>query len=233
MEEFVNGYKCFNCEHCLQISPSFKLLKKDELVSLNASRLEITFNKGEIIYKQGAPLTHMVIIHNGFGKIFMEGQNGKNLILGFTKKYEINGGLGIFIDQRHHSTLVAATECKTCFVDIDVFNNVLKSNSRFMESYLKEHSLRSLHIYNQFILLTQKNMEGRMAESIIYLTKHVFEKNIIPDISNHDLSELTAMTKESAIRVLKEFKKDKLIEIVNRNIKVLNSEGLQKIALHG
>lgn len=233
MEEFINGYKCFECTHCFNISPSFKLLKETELVSLNNARLEIIFKKGEIIYKEGSPLTHIVVIHTGFGKIYMEGSNGKNLILGYTKKYDINGGLGVFIDQRHHSSLVAVTDCEACFIDINAFNIVLKKNTSFMESYLKEHSLRGLHIYNQFVLLTQKNMEGRMAESILYLSDHIFENGAIKNISNLDLSELTAMTRESAIRVLKEFKDDKIIEVKNHSINILDKKALQNIALHG
>ena len=102
-----------------------------------------------------------------------------------------------------------------------------------MESYLKEHSLRGLHIYNQFILLTQKNMEGRMAESILYLADHVFENERIEGISNQDLSELTAMTKESAIRVVKEFKQDHIIEVENHMINILDKNALKQIALRG
>ena len=136
--------------------------------------MEITFKKGEIIYKQGSPFTHIAIIYKGLGKIYMEGSIGRDLILGFTKKYDINGGVGIFIDQRHHSSLVAVTDCEACFIEINAFKTLLRKNWLFMESYLKEHSLRALHIYNQFVLLTQKNMEGRMAESILYLSEHIF-----------------------------------------------------------
>ena len=102
-----------------------------------------------------------------------------------------------------------------------------------MKAYLKEHSLRGLHIYHQFVLLTQKNMEGRMAESIIYLADHIFEKGIINNISNQEFAELTAMTKESAIRVLKEFKDDGIIEVNNHTINILDKKALEKIALHG
>ena len=233
MEEFINGHQCFECKHCVKISPSFRLLSESELAFLNDYRVEITFKKGEIIYKQGSPFTHIAIIYKGLGKIYMEGSIGRDLILGFTKKYDINGGVGIFIDQRHHSSLVAVTDCEACFIEINAFKTLLRKNWLFMESYLKEHSLRALHIYNQFVLLTQKNMEGRMAESILYLSEHIFENGVIHNISNLDLSELTAMTRESAIRVLKEFKEDKLIEVQNHSINILDNTALQNIALHG
>ncbi|MCK5700974.1 MAG: winged helix-turn-helix domain-containing protein, partial [Cyclobacteriaceae bacterium] len=62
---------------------------------------------------------------------------------------------------------------------------------------------------------------------------HIFDKHPIEHISKKDLGELTAMTLESAIRVLKEFKDEGIIEIENQKIKVLKKNALEKIALHG
>jgi CRP-like cAMP-binding protein len=233
MAEFKNGYKCVDCKHCFKKSPLFELLNSDELDSLNESRLEVSFKKGEIVYKQGTPLTHIVIINQGLGKIYLEGAKGRNLILSYTKQYELNGGAGVFVDQRHHSSLMAVTDCGACFIEIGAFKAVLRSNPRFMEAYIQAYSRKVLHTYEQFAVLTQKNMEGRMAESLLYLNDHVFRNGVIKDVSKQDLAELTAMTKESAIRVLKEFKEDGIIEIVDQKISVLDQKALQQVALHG
>ena len=233
MTEFLNGFRCLDCKHCFKKSPLFSLLSESELESLNSARLEVSFKKGEIIYKQGTPLTHIVIIHDGLGKIYLEGSKARNLILNYTNKYDLNGGVGVFIDQRHHSSLMAVTDCGACFVDIGAFKAVLRSNAKFMENYLKDYSERVLHSYQQFAVLTQKNMEGRMAESILFLNNQVFKNGVIKNVSKQDLAELTAMTKESAIRVLKEFKDDGLIEIVDHEISILNQKALEKVAIHG
>jgi CRP/FNR family transcriptional regulator len=145
----------------------------------------------------------------------------------------LNGGVGVFIDQRHHSSLMAVTDCGACFIEIGAFKVVLRSNSVFMEAYLKSYSERVLHSYQQFAVLTQKNMEGRMAESILYLNNQVFRNGEIKNVSKQDLAELTAMTKESAIRVLKEFKEDGMIEIIDHRISILDQKALEQVALHG
>lgn len=233
MTNYTNDYKCLDCKHCFKRSPLFSLLNESELTSLNKARMEVSFKEGEIVYKQGTPLTHIVIINDGLGKIYIEGQKGKNLILSYTKEYDLNGGVGVFIDQRHHSSLMAVTDCGACFVEISAFKTVLRSNSIFMEAYIKEYSQRVLHSYQQFSVLTQKNMEGRMAESIIYLTSQIFKNGSIKYVSKQDLAELTAMTKESAIRVLKEFKEDGIIEIVDQNINILDQKALEQVARHG
>lgn len=232
MTGFNNQYSCLDCEHCLETNP-FGLLNKGELITLDNTRTEVSFKKGEIIYKQGTPLTHIVIIHTGLGKIYIEGTNGRNLILHYTKKHDLNGGIGVFIDQRHYSSLMAVTDCQACFIDIAAFKSVMYSNVKFMEAYLKEHSQRVLNTQRQMVILTQKNMEGRMAEAIINLSEQAFIDEPIKNISKQDLAELTAMTKESAIRVLKEFNNDKLIETVNQSISILDKNSLKDIAHYG
>lgn len=232
MVEFDNRYNCIDCKHCLNIGV-LKYLNNDELNLINRSRSEVSFKKGEIIYKQGAPLTHLVVIHSGLGKIYLEGHKGKNLILTYTNKNNINGGLGVFMDQRHHTSLMAVSDCDACYIEIRTFKKILDNNSRFRDSYLKEHSQRVAHHYSQFLILTQKNMEGRIAESILYLKDKVFINGSMVNLSKQDIADLTAMTKESAIRVLKQFKDDGIIEVDNHSIQILNKKALEQIALHG
>ena len=233
MEDYVNGLSCSYCKHCLLKSKLFGLLDEKELALLDSNRMEANYKSGEVIYKQGTPLTHLVIIHNGFGKIYIEGKNDRNLILRYTKLLDINGGIGVFIDKRHHSSLMAVTDCEACFIELDSFMKVLKSNQAFHDLYLEECSKRVQHTYHQFEVLTQKNMVGRMAEAIIYLKDGVFNNGSIKHIPKQDLAELTAMTKESAIRVLKEFKDEGLIDITGKTIKIRDKKALQQIAQYG
>ena len=231
MEDYVNGLRCLYCKHCLLKSELFAKLSEKELDLLDGDRMEVAFREGEIIYKQGTPLTHLVIIHTGFGKVYIEGPNNRNLILSYTKLLDINGGIGVFIDNRHHSSLMAVTDCKACFIELDAFKSVMRSNQAFHDAYLKDFSKRVQHTYHQFEVLTQKNMVGRMAEAIIYLKDGVFNNGSIKHIPKQDLAELTAMTKESAIRVLKEFKDEGLIDITGKTIKIRDKKALQQIAL--
>lgn len=233
MHEFINELRCLDCEHCFQRSPHFSLLSPEELEMLNNVRIEVTFRPGEILYKQGAPLTHIVIINNGLGKIYLESAHQKNLILNFTKPYHLNGGVGMFIDGRHHSSLMAVTDCDACFIEIGTFWDVLRLNADFMEACIKEFAESVQHTYHQFSILTQKNMEGRIAECLLYLSDVILENDEIEHISKQDLAEITAMTKESAIRVLKDFKDDGIIESSSQRIMILNKKGLKQIAHYG
>jgi CRP-like cAMP-binding protein len=233
MESFNNEYKCLDCKHCFKKNPAFSLLDEDDLARLDNARIEVSFKAGEIIYKQGTPLTHIVILNAGFGKIYLDGPNDRNLILNYTKPFAMNGGIGIFIDERHLSSLRAVTDCEACFIEIREFKTTLRNNPEFMDAYLREHSLNILHTYHQLSILTQKNMEGRMAESLLYLDDNGFGNGSFKYIPKQDLAEFTAMTKESSIRVLKQFKDEGIIGIDNKIISILDKKALKQIAIHG
>jgi CRP/FNR family transcriptional regulator len=102
-----------------------------------------------------------------------------------------------------------------------------------MEAFLRYHSDKIRQTYYQFTVLTQKNMEARMAEAILYLSKTVFCNAIIKGISKQDLADFTAMSRESTIRVLKDFKDEGFIDLDRQDIKVIHAESLQKIASLG
>jgi len=233
MDMGEEGISCAECEHCFSKNSLFSLLNEKEIELLNSTRVSVSFKRREMIYKQGMPLTHLVIIHSGFGKIYIEGPTGKNLILGFTKPYDLNGGIGVFIDHMHHSSLMASNDCETCLIDINSFNQVMASNQEFMNAYLKEYSERVLRTYRQFAILTQKNMQARMANVILYLSENISHSQSIYNVSKADLAEFTAMSRESAIRVMKEFRDEKYIEMEDQNIVILNDKALRNIAFYG
>lgn len=226
----LNKKKCFDCKHCFRRNVLFDLLSEEELDILNDNRTEVFFKKGEIIYKQGSPLSHIVIISEGLGKDYIEGPRGKNLILSIVQPYLINGGPGMYVDMRHHSSLMALVDTRACFIDVNVFKDVIRKNSIFAEEFIRCFSQNSIHTFGQFVTLTQKNMEGRIAEALLYLKNDVFKNGSIRYITRQEIADLTGLTKESTIRVMKEFKNECVIEEEDKEIVILNENALQKYA---
>jgi CRP/FNR family transcriptional regulator, polysaccharide utilization system transcription regulator len=230
MAEFLNDYKCLDCRHCYKKNSAFRLLNEEELGHLDNHRIEVWFKEGEVVFKQGTPLTHLVILNEGLGKIYVEGPNGRDLILNFAKPFEFIGGPGMHVDMRHHSSLMVLEKSGACFLEMAAFKKVMKGNPEFHEAFVADCSQRFLHVLNHLVVLTQKNMEGRIAEALLYLKNQVFGQSQIRLISRQDLADLTAMTKESAMRVLKDFKSEGLVEENANEITVLDEKALVRIA---
>ena len=82
--------------------------------------------------------------------------------------------------------------------------------------------------------ISQKQMHGRMADAMIYLSDDIYKNHTIgEEISRQDIAEYTCMSKDSAIRVLKEFERDRIVGLHGRQIQVLDSGKLREIADKG
>jgi CRP/FNR family transcriptional regulator len=73
-----------------------------------------------------------------------------------------------------------------------------------------------------------------VADLILCLATRVFksDKFCLP-ITRNDLADLTGLSIESVLRIMKEFKEDGLIETKGKNIEVLNMDSLRKISQFG
>jgi CRP/FNR family transcriptional regulator, polysaccharide utilization system transcription regulator len=222
------------CQDCLRKAPVFHYLSEDELALFDAHRYQMIYKPGELIIKQGTPITHLISYTNGLAKVYIEGLNGRNLILQFLTPNKMAGGPGLFVDNKWHYSIKAVEESSACFISLQVFQDVMKMNCEFNMNMLRMINSETIKNFGKFISLTQKQMPGRIAEALLHLTKEVYKSNPAKlTISRQDLADMTAMTKESAIRILKQFKDDNIISVDGDNLKINKEEELEKISLLG
>ena len=222
-----------NCVDCNCKSSVFKKLSIPELELINQNRFEVSFKAGEIMFKQGTPSPHFLCITKGMAKIYIEGL-GKNLILGLIKPVEYIFGPGIYVDNRHHYSASAVEDSTACLVDVNTYKQLVRKNPDFAEEFIQRFSQQAIINFDQFISLTQKQMHGRIADALIYLSEKVYCSNPFElTISRQDLADLSGMSKESAIRILKEFKEEGILTSEGNLIQILNHGQLQHISATG
>lgn len=223
-----------HCGKCISELPIFKSLTEEELEMLGKARCKVKFNAGEIIFKQGTAMTHILLINEGLVKLYIEGIDSRNLILRFAKPVTIVGGPGFFTDFKNHITAMAVEDTSACFFEVGAIADLVKHNKDFAINLLQWVNSHTLNNYYKFIELTQKGMHGRIAGALLYLHNEVFQKpNFEISIKRQDLADLTAMSKESAIRILKELKDDNTISVDGNSIILKDIDMLNKINQKG
>lgn len=231
MEEKKNSKHCGNC---LTELPIFNALTNEQFELINQVRCKVKFRPGEVIFKQGTAMTHIMILNDGLVKIYIEGIDNRNLILRFARPHTIIGGPGFFTDFKNHVTTMAIEETSACFIDVQTLIELIKQNKDFAVELLKWVNTHTLTNYIKLIELTQKGMHGRIAGALLYLQNDVFKsQNGEISIKRQDLAELTAMSKESAIRILKELKDDNIISVDGNIIKLKDFDMLMQINQKG
>lgn len=232
----VNQYTQYTkgCTSCKDKSDLFNCLCQTELDQIDEKRIEVHFKAGELIFKQGTPNMHFLCLTMGKVKTYIEGYNDKNLILSIVKPVEYILGPGIYADQMHHFSAMAIEDSVACLVDMVTFKSLIRSNPDFAEDFLRKISLQSIYNYELFISLTQKQMPGRIADVLLYLKDKVYECNPFhTSLSRQDLADMSGMSKESAIRILREFKDEGIIHVNGNNFEIIDTDHLSKISQTG
>ncbi len=223
-----------NCLLCMQRSDIFRNLNDNELHSVNSCRVSIKYHQGEILFKQGSPCHDFVCITSGLVKLYLESESDKRIIIGFVKPVDYIFVPGAFTDKRHHFTAVACEETTACLVGSDVFQQIIEKNSSFSSAFLNKISEQAIRMFDQLSSLTHKQMPGRIADVLLCLSQKIYNANpFVTSLSRQDIADMSGMTKESAIRIMKTFKDDNLIRTEGDLIELLNIPMLETISRNG
>ena len=225
------GQKCINC-NCR--SEMFSMLSPEELDLVFRHKNTVNFQKGETIRKQGTAMTHVISINSGLVKVYLEGPDRHQTIVRIVKPTNFIGGPGIYLDQVHHYSVSALLNTTVCFIEMQVFKSILDRNKRFSEEFMKDFSRKILLVYQRLINLTHKEIPGRVAETLLYLSENIYESASFDlHLSKQDLADISGMSKDSFTKALQVFQRDGLISYGKNEVEILNLESLKRISIVG
>lgn len=212
----------------------YELLTDEEKVLINEHSVSIDFKKGETVCKRGAFASHIYFLEQGLVKVYLEEKN-KNLILTLFTKNNLLGMSSIFEGNNKLPYSVSTyTDSRIRMIDIQVFRQLLKQNSEFSYRIINLLNEKTSQIYGRFFSLTQKQLHGRLADILLCLSNRIFKSSIFDlPLSRADLGDLTSMSTESVIRIMKEFKDDGLIDMQCKSIELLDIPRLIRISEFG
>jgi CRP-like cAMP-binding protein len=119
-----------------------------------------------------------------------------------------------------------------CFLPKTEIMNDLQKNSNFTLEVLKEmaHDLKEAD--DIIVNMAQKSVRQRLAETLLYINDSFGAKSdgtLSVLLSREDFANIIGTATESTIRVLSQFKKEKLITTVGKQIKIIDLEGLKRV----
>jgi CRP/FNR family transcriptional regulator len=209
----------------------FDLLTEDEQKMVDDNMVEVFYKKGEIICKQGSFASKIILLSEGLVKVYLEGAP-KNLVLAITPANNLVGLPSIYEGNNTFLYSVSSyIDSWAKLIDINVFKQLLRQNAPFASKIIDILNENTAQAYARFFCLTRKQLHGRLADILMCLADRIF-KSLEYDLplSRSDLGDLTGMSTESVIRIMKEFKDDRLIEVSGKNISILEPERVRKIS---
>lgn len=222
------------CDNCSHSSDSiFQHLNAEEQALVEREKVCNTYKRGSVIYHEGSRTNGFYCINSGVIKIFKTGIDGREQIIAFAKKGGIIGYRSILSSELACSSAKVIEDATICFVPGETLISLVKSNGNFSMAIMQQ-TCKELGEANSFITdIAQKTVRERLAEVLLNL-KDIFDldqNNVLQiSLTREELANIVGTATESVIRLLSEFKNDKLIDLNGRKITIVDIKALEKIS---
>ncbi|WP_462279776.1 Crp/Fnr family transcriptional regulator [Salinivirga cyanobacteriivorans] len=231
-EKYINEQQlCFSCKNK---ADSFEKLIYEELQEISQHKVHLQFKKGETIAKQGAFITHILYLKKGMVKLYKEVDYRSNLIFSIHRTGKLLGMASLFGSEHFQYSIAALEDSFVCAIDRKVVEDLIARNGKFAAKVLESVNLDLQLCRDKMVSLTMKQLNGRLADTLLYLSYDVYNKDEFElSLSRKDLAEMSGMSTMSVVRTLQEFQKEGYIENENHNIKIIDKKALHDLSQTG
>lgn len=210
----------------------FKGLSVTELDLLHQTMSCSSYKRGTIIYHEGSRINGTYVVVSGILKIYKTGFDGKEQIIRFAKEGDLIGFRSVISDELACTTAKVINDTVLCYLPGEELTHLIKGSPEFAMNLMKL-TCRELGESNKYLTdIAQKTVRERLAEILLLLmdTFDVEEDGTLKiSLTREEIANMVGTATESVIRLLSEFKNDKLIELNGRKVKLLNIPKLIKI----
>ncbi len=224
------------CESCPERSEGiFADLKPDELALISRCKTTNRYKKKQVIFYEGNVPYGVHCVRKGKLKLYRTSSQGKEQVVRLVQEGEAMGFKSLLTSDKYSLTAEVLEDAEICFLDKSAFFELLDHSPKLARNMLETvcHEVRSQE--NTICSYSQKSVRERVAETLLILAEKYGRKNsdgtidIRTLLKREDIATLAGTVLESAVRYLSEFKSDGYIDLLGKEIKILEPAKLLAI----
>lgn len=224
------------CAYCQNLGESaFSDLSREELDQLTQTKTCIRYKKGQTLFYEGTRPLGIFCINTGKVKVFKISSDGKEQILYLAKAGDYLGYRALISEEFYNASATVLEEGAICYIPKSSFIKIFNSNPGFFKKVVSKLCADLDVMEEKLVSIAQKSVRERLAATLLML-KETYgmegENSQLIDIalSREDLANIIGTATETVIRLLSEFKNQKIISLEGKKIKVLNAQELVREA---
>ena len=211
-----------------------KILTLDDFSKLNQNKTQITYLKGENIFKQGAFAPYVIYVVKGLVKVYLQTGYDKQINVSLAKTGDFLAFSSLFGENIHTYSTQAIKDSVICMIEKESLKQSLIDNPEFALEITSENYKNERHLFEIIKNISYKQMRGKLASGLLYLSQDDFLKeDIFNFLTRQDIADFSSISTESAIKFLKELEKENIIKLKGKRIEILDSEKLESISKNG
>ncbi|HEX6335017.1 MAG TPA: response regulator [Flavisolibacter sp.] len=189
------------------------------------------YKKKQLIFSEGNHPVRLYHIRKGKVKIFKTNNEGKELIMRIVNEGDFFGYLAMMEETTYKANAEAIEESEIAAIPRHEFESLLYSNPEVSRRFIRLLARDVTEVEEQLIHLAYNSLRRKVADALLVVQKK-FTRDNEPyniSISRENLAAIAGTATESLIRTLSDFKAEKLIDVRNGKIAILNEEKLVRM----
>ena len=223
---------CSSCnlrELCLPVGMSDEqLLKLDTLVATRRS-----VQRGDTLFRSGEAFQSLYAVRTGFFKTCVGNEDGRDQVTGFQMAGELLGLDGIGTE-RHTCDAVALEDSQVCVIPYHQLEELSREVSDLQRQFHRIMSREIVRDHGVMLLLGSMRAEERLAAFLLNLTQRLQSRGfsaseLILRMTREEIGSYLGLKLETVSRTFSKFQEERLLEVRQRQIRILDQDGLQRL----
>lgn len=223
---------CSNCnlrELCMPVGLNEQDLGRlDELVAVRRK-----VKRGNTLFTNGEKFTALYAIRTGFFKTCLATEDGRDQVTGFQMAGEIIGLDGIVHDQ-HTCDAVALEDAEVCVMPFDRIEELSREVTALQSHVHKIMSREIVREHGVMLLLGSMRAEERLAAFLLNLVQRLHargfsQSELVLRMTREEIGSYLGLKLETVSRTFSKFVEDEIVEVKQRHVRILSTEGLQRL----
>lgn len=190
------------------------------------------YSKKQIIYQEGNCARNLYFIKKGKIKTYQSNDYGKQLVVDLHAENDFLGYVPLIENTNYTETAEALEDTELILIPKSEFNEILKQHLEAMKLFINLLAKNVMKKNNQMVGLAYNSLRKKVAEALIVIFRKYNSENVQDftiDINRDSLAAIAGTATESLIRTLADFKTEKLIDVKNNIIKILEVKKLESL----
>lgn len=198
----------------------------------SATRLDV--KKGEAIYLQGTPGTHVHVLLCGRVRVSMMRSDGYEFLLEIMGPGAVLGEAAALDGQPHFSSAVSEEPSELLQLPVRDLRTALSDMPSLAEALLAVTAAKQRVLARRLLALTQASPKSRIVEmllrlSAIYGRREEGEMLIETRLSHEQIAALIGVTRVTVTRALTELTNDGVIRVERTAVRILDLDQLENL----
>jgi CRP/FNR family transcriptional regulator len=212
----------------------FNGLPEDQMAAIRKIAVGKRFPRGQSIFSEGDESSGFFVIAEGRVKVYKVSIDGKEQILHIFGPGQSFGEVSVFTGQKFPAYAEAITQARVLFFPRRAFVDLIAGNPSLALNLLAVMSVKLQQFTVQIENLSLKEVPARLASYLVYLADEQENVDTVTlNISKGLLASILGTIPETLSRIFAKLSTQNLIRVDGRQIRLLNREGLEKLAEYG